>query len=273
MSICCIILAAGFGTRLASSISNDPSQSFLHLLETPKPLLPLNGSSICERWIGKFLEFAKEEDIVVISNSLHFKLYESILSKRKVKLINDGATDNENRLGAVADIEAAIISSKSNADFYCVVAGDTLLDETVNIGELFGAFVKSNELCGTVGYKMKNPAVECKSRGILVLQDSKVTHFVEKPEKPLDVPCLASAPLYFYRNACLKYLHELLKTKREEKAKIGSYDAPGFLLQYLTSKKVDICCFEIPARIDIGSLEDYIQALQIMKKTNERYIL
>lgn len=41
-----IILAAGYGTRLARDIENDSSQQYKQLLGVPKPLLPI-GNRFC----------------------------------------------------------------------------------------------------------------------------------------------------------------------------------------------------------------------------------
>ncbi len=98
-----IVLCAGFGTRLTESIANDASQSFLHLLDVPKPLLPLGGSSIAQRWLEIFATFTDMEPIV-ITNALYHKAYVNL----RARVHNDGATNNDNRLGAVADIELAM---------------------------------------------------------------------------------------------------------------------------------------------------------------------
>jgi NDP-sugar pyrophosphorylase family protein len=36
-----VVLAAGYGTRLARDIELDPSNAYAHLRSTPKPLLPI----------------------------------------------------------------------------------------------------------------------------------------------------------------------------------------------------------------------------------------
>jgi NDP-sugar pyrophosphorylase family protein len=41
MELDVLILAAGYGTRLARDILEDPEQKFAHLSEVPKPLLPI----------------------------------------------------------------------------------------------------------------------------------------------------------------------------------------------------------------------------------------
>lgn len=262
-----VILCAGFGTRLTESIANDASQSFLHLLDVPKPLLPLGGSSIAERWLDIFSSFTTHVPIVV-SNALYHEQYVRTFSTRQPRaplIHNDGASTNDTRLGAVADIEIAI--NLVDADVYCVVAGDTLLANSVDVAALLKAFPADADAL-TVGYRMRNPAVECRSRGLLCVgDDGYVTRFVEKPAVPPAEPVLASAPLYFLRRSACKMLREFLQENRARKAPIATYDAPGYFMAHLCKAGARIKLEEIPARIDIGSLEDYIQALEQLRCT------
>lgn len=263
-----IILCAGFGTRLVDSIANDPSQAFLHLVDVPKPLLPLGGSSIAERWLDIFASIT-DLPCIVITNALYYNTYvKEFGQRRNAPLIhNDGAISNDTRLGAVADIELAL--GLVDADIYCVVAGDTLLADSVDVKALLDDFLRVQEGADalTVGYKMRHPEVECRLRGLLCTsQDGFVTRFVEKPRVPPAEAVLASAPLYFFRSSACKALREFLAQNRAEKAPISSYDAPGFLMAHLVRSGARIRCWEIPARIDIGSLEDYIHALDSLRK-------
>ena len=36
-----VVLAAGYGTRLARDIEQDPAQTYKHLIGVPKPLVPI----------------------------------------------------------------------------------------------------------------------------------------------------------------------------------------------------------------------------------------
>lgn len=50
-----------------------------------------------------------------------------------MKLLNDGSTSNENRLGAVGSIQFAIDEAKLAGQPLLVVGGDTLLFDTFSI--------------------------------------------------------------------------------------------------------------------------------------------
>jgi dTDP-glucose pyrophosphorylase len=177
-----------------------------------------------------------------------------------VELLNDGATGNDNRKGACADLLEAM--NHQEADYYVVVAGDTLLED-VALETVLEAFKGSAEACLTYGYPMSDPKVQCKSRGLLVLEGNKVIDFLEKPEVPPTEPCLASAPLYLFKKGIKTHLETFLREKQAAQAELASYDAPGFLMAYLVAQKeVELCCIEVPGRIDIGTLADYEEALE-----------
>ena len=59
-----MVLAAGFGTRLRASL--EASEEHRHLLEVPKPLLPLAGTTIAESWAA---EMGQQGKVVLVSNA------------------------------------------------------------------------------------------------------------------------------------------------------------------------------------------------------------
>ena len=95
----CLILAAGYATRLYPLTEN-----------FPKPLLKVKNKAILDWRIEDIEGLSKTDEYVVISNH---KFYEHFLDwaktrKEKITVLDDGTTSNENRLGAVKDIQFAI---------------------------------------------------------------------------------------------------------------------------------------------------------------------
>ena len=120
----CIILAAGYATRLYPLTEN-----------YPKPLLDIQGKSILERLLDDIQTIPLIDEAVIVSNH---KFYEKFLlwkaslhTRLTVTVIDDGSTNNDNRLGAVKDIGFAIEKCKLDEDIL-VMAGDNLLDFSVN---------------------------------------------------------------------------------------------------------------------------------------------
>ena len=110
----CIILAAGYATRLYPLTENQP-----------KPLLPVKGKSIID-WLIDDIDQLIDE-FIVVSNHKFAKNFTEWAEKKpqKIRVIDDGTETNETRLGAVRDIQLAA----NDLDDDCVVmAGDNVLD-------------------------------------------------------------------------------------------------------------------------------------------------
>ena len=113
----CLILAAGYATRLYPLTEN-----------FPKPLLEVQGKTILDWLIEDIEKSGLIGEYVVISNhkfAEHFEKWAD--GKDKITVVDDGTDSNETRLGAVKDIQYAI--DKHNLDDeMLVIAGDNLLD-------------------------------------------------------------------------------------------------------------------------------------------------
>ena len=114
----CLILAAGYATRLYPLTEN-----------FPKPLLEVGGKTILD-WLLDDMDTAGViDEYVVISNhkyAHHFEKWAATKSM-KITVVDDGTTSNETRLGAVGDIRFAIERLNLDDDLL-IMAGDNLLD-------------------------------------------------------------------------------------------------------------------------------------------------
>ena len=121
-----LILAAGYATRL-----------YPITLNQPKPLLKIGGRPLVEYIIDKIKEVKEIKQIYIVTNNKftpHFEEWASHYeSDIQIKTINDGTMTNEDRLGAIGDINFVIQKENINEDFL-VLAGDTLFD--LNLNEL-----------------------------------------------------------------------------------------------------------------------------------------
>ena len=110
----CIILAAGYATRLYPLTEN-----------FPKPLLEVAGKTILDRLIDDIDAYIDE--FILVSNHKFFDQFSDWAKERKITVIDDGSIRNEERLGAVRDLELAVNASQIEEDCM-VMAGDNLLD-------------------------------------------------------------------------------------------------------------------------------------------------
>src|SRR5204862_1220335 len=88
-----LILAAGYATRLRP------------LTDTiPKQLLPVGGRPMVD-WILDRVEETSADEIHLVTNARFAPDFESWAEGKDVHVHNDGTTSNEDRLGAIGDID------------------------------------------------------------------------------------------------------------------------------------------------------------------------
>src|SRR5574344_1299490 len=109
------ILAAGYATRLYPLTEN-----------FPKPLLKVGTTTILDRLIDDIDCIDGIDEHIIVSNHKFAEVVEEWKNnrsfKRAVTVIDDGSTENENRIGAVRDILFAIEKCAVNEDVL-VLAG------------------------------------------------------------------------------------------------------------------------------------------------------
>ena len=233
----CLILAAGYATRLYPLTEN-----------FPKPLLEVKGKTILD-WLLDDIDSSKKiNEYVVISNDKFFCHFEKWASEKTLKapitLVNDGSKDNDNRLGAVADIKFAIDTLNIDDDII-VIAGDNVLD--FSLCNFIDYFESKKEPCVMRYYEERTEKL--RKTGVASVDDEGlITKMVEKPENPESNWCIP--PFYAYPAKDLKMLDQGIKDGCKT-------DAPGSFVVYLASKQ-KVYAMEMPGkRYDIGDLKSY----------------
>ena len=235
----CMILAAGYATRLYPL-----TRTF------PKPLLEVNEKTIIQWLIDDLNRIRELNEIIIISNSKFYTQFltwqKSIYSRVPIRILNDGSTDNENRLGAVKDIIYAIRECGVEEDVI-VVAGDNLLDFSLEI--MFNYFKEKNASCIMRYYEEDYKRLQ-KTGVINIGKDDIVIEMQEKPVMPKS--SWAVPPFYIYKKKDLEYILKAM----EEGCEV---DAPGSLIQYLCTRS-KVYAMEMPGkRYDVGNLESYTE--------------
>ena len=242
----CLILAAGYATRLYPLTEN-----------FPKPLLEVGEKTILDWLVDDIATTGKVDEFVVISNhkfAIHFtnwaKKKELVWAKEyvpcKITIVDDGTSTNESRLGAVRDIQFAI-DELGIEDDLLVIAGDNVLDFSF---EGFLSFAKEKGTSCVMCHEER--VLEKQQRTAIITKDSNdlITSYEEKPQEPKGFH--AVPPFYFYRMEDAKKIPQALE--------MGcNADAPGSFAAWL-SKQSDVHAWEMPGRrYDIGNLESYQQ--------------
>lgn len=233
----CLILAAGYATRLYPLTEN-----------FPKPLLKVQDKTILD-WLLEDIDGASVVDqYIVISNhkfAHHFKAWADH-HKLPITVLDDGTESNETRLGAVRDIQFAI-EELGVKDDLLVIAGDNLLD--FSLQSFIHYFQKKQTTC-IMRYWEESEAKLHKTGVAVVDEQDRIVEMEEKPAEPKSHWC--TPPFYIYKASDVG----LVKTGIENGCGV---DAPGSFIAWLSGQTA-VHAYEMPGkRYDIGNLESYEQ--------------
>ena len=229
----CLILAAGYATRLYPLTEN-----------FPKPLLKVGEKTILDWLIDDIDQASVVDEYVVISNHKFAGIFEDWAKGKRVTVLDDGTSSNETRLGAVRDIQFAIDELKLDDDLL-VIAGDNLLDFS-----LVRFIQYAQEKGTTCVMRYYEPAIEkLRKTGVATVNDEGlILSMVEKPAEPQSHWCCP--PFYFYRKEDVP----LVKVGIDSGCGV---DAPGSFIAWLAGQ-TPVYAWEMPGRrYDIGNLASY----------------
>jgi glucose-1-phosphate thymidylyltransferase len=239
----CVLLAAGYATRLYPLTRN-----------MPKSLLPVGNRTILERILEKVERVDEIDEVVLVSNARFFDQFEAFVgsyrSAKRYSVLNDGTTDNDKRLGAIADLKLAVDRKGIDEDTM-VLAGDNLFDFGLDD---FARFFRQKQADCITAHRLEDLA-ELRRTGVVELsEDRRVLSFQEKPAEPKST--WAVPPFYLYRRETLPLLDEYLASGENP-------DAPGHFVPWLAARRpVYAFTFE-GRRYDIGNLESYEEAKRV----------
>ena len=231
----CLILAAGYATRLYPLTEN-----------FPKPLLEVKGKTILDWLVDDIDSSALVDEYVVISNhkyAHHFEAWAKTKAQ-KITVVDDGTSTNETRLGAVKDIQYAI-DKLSLDDEMLVIAGDNVLDFSLTE---FIKYAKAKGASRIMRYFEPDGKRLLKSGVVTVDENDKILRMTEKSPTPETNWCCP--PFYFYTREDARLVEKGIA------AGCGT-DAPGSYISWLCTV-TPVYAMEMPGkRYDIGNLESY----------------
>lgn len=239
----CLILAAGYATRLYPLTEN-----------YPKPLLKVGEKTILDWLIDDIDGAGLVDEYVVISNhkfAHHFQDWASTKSV-KISVVDDGTSTNETRLGAVCDIQFAIDSLHLDDDML-VIAGDNVLDFSLTH---FVRYAKAAECSCIMRFFEADTKRLTKCGVVEVDAEDRIVSMVEKPSEPKSNWCCP--PFYFYTKTDARLVNKGIA--------VGcGTDAPGSYIAWLATQ-VKVKAMEMPGkRFDIGNLQSYSEVCESYK--------
>jgi glucose-1-phosphate thymidylyltransferase len=190
------------------------------------------------------------EDVYVVTNSKFAAVMRewAEASRRGVRIVDDGTSDDEGRLGAIGDLEL-VIRSEAIDDEVLVLAGDNLFSESFARFPEFGR-EKDSPALGV--YDVGDiDLIRGRYNAIELDGDDRVVFFEEKPERPRST--LTGIALYFYPRSSLGLVSRYLKEGNNP-------DQPGRLVEWLYPR-VPVYAWRVPGRwFDVGSKETLAEA-------------
>jgi glucose-1-phosphate thymidylyltransferase len=232
-----LILAAGYATRLRPLTD-----------AIAKPLLPVGGRPMVD-WILDRIAETSAEEIHLVTNARFAPDFERWASDKDVHVHDDGTTSNEDRLGAIGDIDFVGIE-----DDLLAIASDNLFDYSLADYELY--WRAKGGSCVAV-HDVGDPELAKKYGIVDVDEDDRITSFVEKPEAPPTTLCATATYLY----------------RRDDVARIKTYlaegnppDQPGNYVAWL-HERAPVYAYRFPGEwYDIGDAQQLLEADNRMRR-------
>ncbi|MBW2992603.1 nucleotidyltransferase family protein [Candidatus Woesearchaeota archaeon] len=235
-----LILAAGYAKRLWPLTLNQP-----------KPLLKIGGTPIIERIIDKIYDVEKVDRIYIVTNHKFKPNFDDWLSgyntKKEIEVLDDGTLSNEDRLGAIRDMNF-VINRESIDDDLLVIAGDTLFD--LNFNDLVDMAYQKNASV-TVAKEMDKSKIAGRYGNLILGGDGRIVEFEEKPAEPKSP--FASVPIYLFKKETLSFVGRCVREN-------PNLDNSGDFIKYLIEKHPVFCYVTQGEYIDIGKLSELNEA-------------
>lgn len=231
----CVVLAAGYATRLYPLTEN-----------FPKPLLKVGEKTILDWLLDDIDTSGFVDEYIIISNHKYVRHFNEWAESKQLKItvVDDGTVSNETRLGAVKDIQFAI-ESLSLDDDMLVIAGDNVLDFSL---VKFIEYCREKKTSCIMRYYEPNDNKLLKCGVVTIDENDLVIEMTEKSPEPATHWCCP--PFYYYtrKDASL--------VKKGIESGCGT-DAPGSYIAWLC-RQTKVHSMEMPgSRYDIGNLESY----------------
>jgi glucose-1-phosphate thymidylyltransferase len=241
-----IILAAGYATRL-----------YPLTLNQPKPLLQVAGKPMLEHVLDNIETIKHINHAYIVTNAKfvsHFENWSKTYRPDDLgfgfTIVNDGSTDDSNKLGAIGDLHLVLTKHDINEDVV-VVGGDNLFSN--DLAE-FGDYCKQQNAPVTGVYDVGDLEAIKKYNAIEIDESGRIVYFEEKPKVPKST--LTGIALYYYPAATLPLIHQYISEGNNP-------DQPGRLVQWLYPR-VPFYVWKVPGLwYDVGSIETLEEANRV----------
>jgi glucose-1-phosphate thymidylyltransferase len=206
-----LILAAGYGTRLYP------------LTQTvAKPLLPLAGRPMVDYLLDAIHEVDEVEAVHLVTNGKFAASFLEWAKTRDVRVHDDGTTSEDDRLGAIGDIQFVVGRAGLEHEDLLVVAGDNFFD--FSLADYVRWWHGKGEASAVALHDVGTRELAAHYGVAELGEDERLRSFVEKPDQPQST--LAATAAYVYHRA-----HVTLVRRYLDEGNVP--DQPGRLIAWL----------------------------------------
>jgi glucose-1-phosphate thymidylyltransferase len=244
-----LILCAGYATRLYP-LTRDKA----------KPLLDVAGKPMIEWVLDNLAPIPDIENVYIVTNdkfAADFQRWADDYKKRQPKLnfkiINDGSHSDDDKLGAIGDINLVVTRENLATSDLIIVAGDNLFSEPL---DHFAEFARKHR--ATVAtYDVGDLEEIKKYNNIEINDEGEIIDFEEKPKKPKST--VTGIALYYFSADTVGMFPTYI-------AAGNNPDQPGRFIQWLY-KHMPVYTYQIKGTwFDIGSKETLEEANEIFAR-------
>jgi glucose-1-phosphate thymidylyltransferase len=246
-----IILAAGYATRL-----------YPLTLTRPKPLLPVAGKPMIDYVLDNISAIPGIDRVYIVTNAKFADQFQAWADAYRAgqsggqlnfTIVNDGSTDDSNKLGAIGDLNLVLRREQLDDDVI-VVAGDNLFSEPLSD---FGRLCREKNAPVLAVYDVGSLEDIKKYNAITFDSTGRITFFEEKPKQPTST--VTGIALYYYPRATLPLIKQYVDEGNNP-------DQPGRLVQWLYPR-TPVYVWNVPGIwYDIGSKETLEEANRIFAR-------
>lgn len=245
-----IILAAGYATRLRPLTER-----------TAKPLLPIAGRPMIEFICDEIGELGEVDQVHVVTNHRFAGPFADWAARRPVgsatpvAVHDDGTSSNEDRLGAIGDIQFTVDRAGLAGDDLLVIAGDNLFD--FSLADLAAFWRQKGDGSAVALYRCPDRELVKQYSIVELDEQGRITSFIEKPQNP--TTDLVAIAIYLYRRDHAALIRRYLDEG-------NSKDQPGNLVAWLHTR-VPVYGYRFAGDwLDIGDLGQLTEADNRMRR-------
>lgn len=250
----CIVLCAGFATRLYPLTRNRPKQ-----------LLPMGPGCVLDCIMERLSEVGVSS-ATLVCNHRFFGAFEQWCDRQRstiaLNLLDDGVVTAENRLGAVGDLHLAVEALDIQREFL-VLHGDNLF--TFSLQPILNAFRQQGNTLAT--YDVESVARARKAGQVSCGANGRITRIVEKPDHP------GSTRVTIGIYAFQKEVRTLIQTYMTAGL---TTDRTGDLMAWLCSR-IPLYAYPVAPDdgiwFDIGTPQDYQRAAEMISPAQHDVVL